>query len=111
MIEGLYPAGLYDGQGQPVGGSPPFAGPSLLDPAGPRHECVAVWPLGKEWDRDSALTWLAPLGSFAFMPELVLAQLVAAVDAGRSVLLAGSDPECLAEAGQLIRGLVGGGNA
>ncbi len=111
MTADVHPGGLYDDQGRPLGNSPPFAGPSLLDPAGPWHEWVAVWPLGKEWDRDPALTWLAPLGSFAFMPELVLAQLVAAVDAGRSVLLAGSDPECLAEAGQLIRVLVGGGNA
>ena len=107
----LHPLGLYDGQGQPVGDSQPYTGPSLLDFAGPRQEWVAIWPLGQEWDRAPALTWLAPLGPFDAMPEVVLGALVAAVDAGSSVLLAESDAICLADAGRLVRGLIGGGRA
>jgi len=111
MMTDLYPPGLYDAKWQPLGDAPPYWGPSLLDPAGPRHDWVAVWPLGKEWDRDPVLIWLAPLGPFTSMSELVVAELVAAVDAGRSVMLWASDPDCLTEAGRLIGGLSGGGHA
>ncbi len=83
----------------------------MLDPAGPRQEWIAVWPHGRDWDCKPILYWLAPVGSFGFMPGLVLAHLVAAVDAGRSIMMWGSDPECMAEAGRLVGGLAGGGHA
>ena len=111
MMADPHPAGLYDDQGQPVCGSPVYAGPSLLDPAGPRQECVGISPLGMEWNHAPALIWLAPLGPFDAMPELVLGALVATVDAGASVLLVGWDMDCLVDAGSLVRGLVGGGRA
>ena len=111
MTADVRPGGLYDALGQPVCGSPVYAGPSLLDPTGPRQACVGVWPLGQEWNRAPALIWLAPLGLFDAMPEVVLGALVAAVDAGGIVLLVGSDVGCLVDAGNLIRGLVGGGRA
>ena len=72
---------------------------------------MGVWPLGIEWNCTPALIWLAPLGPFDATPEAVLGGLVAAVDAGGSVLLAGSDASYLADAGNLVRGLVGGGRA
>lgn len=111
MTADPYPAGLYDGQGQPVGGSPVYAGPSLLDPAGPRQECVGIWPLGMEWNHAPALIWLAPLGPFDAMPEVVLGTLVAAVDAGASVILWGSNAKRMAEAGQHIGSMTGGSRA
>ena len=111
MTDALYPAGLFNAQGQPVGDTLPYWGPSLLDPAGPRRELLAVWPPGREWDDRPVLFWLAPVGQFRSMPGEVVAHLVAAVDAGRSVILWGSDAKCMAEAGRLIGGLVGGGRA
>jgi hypothetical protein len=111
MIEGLYPAGLYDAKWQPVGDTLPYWEPSLLDPNGPRQEWVAVWPLGKEWECAPVLTWLAPIGPFKVVPGLVVAEMVAAVDAGRSVMAWGSDEGCMAEVGRLIGGLSGGGHA
>ncbi len=106
-----HPGGLYDAKGQPVGDAPPYSGPSLLDPAGPRHDWVAVWPLGKEWDCAPVLTWLAPVGQFKVVPGLVVAHLVATVDAGRSVMAWGSDAGCMRETALLIGGLSGGGHA
>ncbi len=111
MTADVHPGGLHDGQGQPVGDTPPFWGPSLLDPDGPRQDCVMLWPVGREWDYRPARFWLAPMGPFEFMPEVVVAELVAAVDGGSSVLLCGSDPESLMQAGQLVVGLTGGGRA
>lgn len=111
MTADPHSGGLYDDLGQPVGGSPVYTGPSLLDPTAPRQACVGVWPLGMEWNRTPALIWLAPLGPFDAMPEAILGALVAAVDAGASVLLVGSDMDCLVDAGNLVRGLVGGGRA
>ena len=111
MTADLYPPGLYDGQGQPVGDSQPYTGPLLLDPTGPRQEWLAVWPFGLEWDACPALTWLAPVGPFDAMPQVVLGALVAAVDGGASVVLWGSDAGCLENAGRLVTGLVGGGHA
>jgi len=70
-----------------------------------------LYPLGQEWDCAPVLTWLAPVGQFTSMSELVAAELVAAVDAGRSVMLWASDPDCLAEAGRLVGGMAGGGHA
>jgi hypothetical protein len=104
MMTDLYPAGLYDAKWQPLGDAPPYWGPSLLDPAGPRQEWIAVWPLGQEWDCAPVLTWLAPVGQFKVVPGLV-------VDARRSVMMWGSDAGCMAEAGILIGGLSGGGHA
>lgn len=111
MNEHLYPAGLYDAKGQPVGDTPPYDGPSLLDPDGPRQEWVRLWPKGRVWDHRPARFWLAPMGPFEFMPEVVVAELVAAVDGGSCVLLCGSDPDSLIQAGQLVVGLTGGGRA
>ena len=100
---GLHPPGLYDSQCQCVGGSPALSGP--------RQEWVAIWPLGQVWDGTPALTWLAPVGQFRSMPGVVVAHLVAAVDAGHSVIMWGSCPVCVAEAGQIITRLIGGGHA
>ena len=111
MTADVHPGGLYDGQGRPVGDTLPYWGPSLLDPNGPRQQWTAVWPQGTEWDDRPALIWLAPVGPFEAVPGLVVAELVAAVDAGRSVILWGSDADCLVQAGQLIGGLAGGGHA
>lgn len=111
MIEHLYPPGLYDAKWQPLGDAPLYWGPSLLDPAGPRQEWVAVWPLGKKWDCAPVLTWLAPVGQFKVVPGLVVAHLVAALDAGRSVMMWGSDVRCMVEAVHLVSGVSGGSNA
>lgn len=111
MTADVHPGGLFDARGHPVGDTPPYWGPSLLGPTGPRQDCVMLEPLGRERDYAPVRLWLAPMGPFEFVPELVVAELVSALDAGGSVLLCGSAPDCLVEAGRIVASLAGGGHA
>ena len=103
--------GLYDPAGHPLYGSPPFHDPG--DAAGgsrPFH--FAVYPYGATWSGvPLGRVWLLPVDMTSpSVPPLVLADLVAAVDAGQSVIMHGADDALLRRYGHQVIAMTGGGH-
>jgi hypothetical protein len=110
---------IYDGTGRHLGGvHPPLAVDNVLTQA--YHDSKAARPVGQalylypeDANVDLALVWMLPLGMTREtpIPHEIAGEIVQAVDARKTVIMHGNDPEIVARIRALIASFVGGGHA
>ena len=108
---------LYDGTGRHLGGIyAPLATDNVLTQA--YHDAKALRQaeqiLGFHYETaDLALVYMLPLGMTPAWPVSgsVLARLVHAVDAGRTIVLHGDNADAVRHVGVFVAAFVGGGHA
>ncbi len=118
MLPSLFHAeALYFGNGQHVGGVlPPIAQDNVLTQAyaASIEARPGGWEHGCNYANDNLeLVWMAPLGLTSAGPisRETIGALVAAVDAGRGILIYAETAEMARELGDLVLLFSGGGHA